>query len=190
MPKAVSHDALMADIAALPGLTLIELRERWKGLYGTPAPRSFRRDLLVRAIAYQLQVRAYGGLSAATRRRVREIAAAVREGTFEPALAHPRLRPGTRLIRVWRGETHTVFVHEDGFEWNGARHRSLSTIAKALTGTPWNGWTFFGVKRAKAGEGRDGAGRFKSGSALAGGKPWPRQRRAGQQKTAWDAGHA
>jgi hypothetical protein len=145
-----SNAALEAEIAGLPELSLGDLRARWEKLYGTPAPRTFRRDLLIRAIAYQLQVRAYGGLSAATRRRLREIAAAAREGTFDASLAGPRIRPGTCLIRVWQGETHTVLVHENGFEWNGARHRSLSTIAKAITGTSWNGWTFFGVKRRPA----------------------------------------
>jgi hypothetical protein len=161
----------------LPDLSLADLRERWEALYDTPAPRSLRRDLLIRAIAYQLQVRAHGGLSAATKRKLHEIAAAVREGTFEPALTEPRIRPGTRLIRVWQSETHIVFVHEDGFEWNGARHRSLSTIAKAITGTNWNGWTFFGVKRATGGEGRDRLGRFKSGTAPNGMREWPRGRK-------------
>ncbi len=68
---------------------------------------------------------------------------------------------------------------EDGFEWNGARHRSLSVIAKAITGTNWNGWTFFGVKRSTGGEGRDSLGRFKQPiRALDGSRLWPRSRRA------------
>jgi Protein of unknown function (DUF2924) len=111
---------------------------------------SLRRDFLIRAVAYQLQVKAFGGLSAATKRKLREIAAAAREGRFDPALIGPRVKPGTRLIRVWRGETHTVHVLEDGFEWNGSRYGSLSVIAKAISGTNWNGWVFFGVKRRPA----------------------------------------
>jgi hypothetical protein len=96
-------------------------------------------------------------------------------------MAEPRIRPGTRLIRVWRGKTHTVFVHEHGFEWDGKLHRSLSTIAKAITGTSWNGWTFFGVKRSKARDGRDAAGRFRSGAGPNGMKTWPRRRFAKDQ---------
>jgi Protein of unknown function (DUF2924) len=187
-----SDRVLAAEIAGLPALSLSALRARWEALYGRPAPRTLRRDLLVRAIAYQLQVKAYGGLSAATRRKLREIAQAVRDGCFEPAIVAPRIAPGTRLIRVWRGETHTVFVHGDGFEWSGTRHRSLSTIAKAITGTSWNGWTFFGVKRARPSNGRDAAGRFKSHSALDGIKVWPRSRRAAAAGSApgGDAPHA
>lgn len=186
-PRSIDPEALKAQIEALPGLCLAELRSHWATLYGNPAPRSLRRYLLIRAVAYQLQVRAYGGLSTATKRRLREIARAAREGTFGQTTLEPRIRPGTRLIRVWQGETHSVVVHEDGFEWNGSRHRSLSTIAKAITGTSWNGWTFFGVKRAKAGEGRDAAGRFKSGAAPDGMKHWPGGRRPRANKAATDA---
>lgn len=146
-----TQEQVEAEIAELGGLSLEELRRRWEALYGNPAPRSLRRDLLIRAVAYQLQVKAFGGLSAATKRKLREIAAAAREGRFEPSLIGPRVKPGTRLIRVWKGETHTVHVLDDGgFEWKGARYSSLSVIAKTITGTNWNGWTFFGVKRRPA----------------------------------------
>lgn len=80
MPSYPPDEALEAEIARLPGLTLRELRARWLKLYGAPAPKFFRRLLLVRAVAYQMQVKAYGGLTAATKRRLREIAAAVRNG--------------------------------------------------------------------------------------------------------------
>ncbi len=173
----LTKQSVEAEIAALPGLSLAALRERWSALYGNPAPRSLRRDLLVRAIAYQLQVKAYGGLSPVTKRVLREIAAA-REGRFDDAAIGPRVKPGTRLIRVWQGETHSVLVLEDGFEWKGARHRSLSVIAKAITGTNWNGWTFFGVKRSSGSEGRDSLGRFKPPAvAPDGSRLWPRSRR-------------
>ena len=69
-------------------------------------------------------------------------------------------------------------VLEDGFEWKGARHRSLSVIAKAITGTNWNGWTFFGVKRSSGSEGRDSLGRFRQPAiASDGSRLWPRSRR-------------
>src|SRR5918994_1302197 len=142
-----TQEQVEAEIVLLGGLSLEALRERWHALYGNPAPRSLRRDFLIRAVAYQLQVKAFGGLSAATKRKLREIATAAREGRFDAAIVAPRVKPGTRLIRVWRGETHSVLVLEDGFEWKGTRYRSLSLIAKTITGTNWNGWTFFGVKR-------------------------------------------
>jgi hypothetical protein len=145
-----TQEQVEAEIALLGGLSLEAVRERWEALYGNPAPRSLRRDLLIRAVAYQLQVKAFGDLSAATKRKLREIATAAREGWFDPALIGPRVKPGTRLVRVWRGETHHVLVLEDGFEWNGTRHGSLSVIAKAISGTNWNGWVFFGVKRRPA----------------------------------------
>ena len=173
-----TREQVEAEIAGLAGLSLEALRGRWEALYGNPAPRSLRRDLLIRAVAYQLQVKAFGGLSAATRRKLREIAVAAREGRFEPALIGPRVKPGSRLIRVWQGETHSVLVLEDGFEWKGARYRSLSLIAKTITGTNWNGWTFFGVKQRNGGEGRDGLGRFNGPVVTPdGARVWPRSRR-------------
>jgi hypothetical protein len=93
----------------------------------------------MRAVAYQIQVKAFGGLSAATKHKLREIAAAAREGRFDASIVAPRVKPGTRLIRVWQGETHAVLVLEDGFEWKGTRYRSLSLVAKTITGTNWNG---------------------------------------------------
>ena len=85
-------------------------------------------------------------MSQATKQRLREIAVAVRDGTFEAADLEPRIKPGTKLIRTWKKETHEVMALEDGFAWRGARYSSLSTIAKTITGTSWNGWKFFGLK--------------------------------------------
>src|SRR5687767_12933333 len=101
MPRKSKVGVLEAEIARLPDLGLAELRARWKTLYGCPAPKFFRRKLLVRAVAYQMQVKAYGGLSEATKRRLREIAAAAHEGTFDAAMAEPRIKAGTKLIRTW-----------------------------------------------------------------------------------------
>src|SRR3954469_1362891 len=95
-----TQEQVEAEIAGLPDLGLQALRERWEALYGNSAPRSLRRDLLIRAVAYQLQVKAFGGLSAATKRKLREIAAAAREGRFDPAVIGPRVKPGrSRQVR-------------------------------------------------------------------------------------------
>ena len=138
---------LEAEIARLPDLGLAELRQRWLELYGTPAPKFFRRELLVRAVAYQMQVKAYGGLSPATKRRLREIAEAVRNGKEDELFSAPKIKPGTQLLRVWREETHRVTALPDGFEWRGSRFGSLSAIAREITGTNWNGYAFFGLRR-------------------------------------------
>jgi len=90
-------------------------RKRWKLLFGRPAPKSLRRKFMARAVAYQMQVAAYGGLSAATRRRLREIAMAVRNGDRNGVLGGVQIKPGTQLIRQWQNTTHTVMVLDDGF---------------------------------------------------------------------------
>jgi hypothetical protein len=140
-------EALEAEIARLPDLGLRELRARWLKLYGAAAPKFFRRELLVRAVAYQMQVKVYGGLSAATKRRLREIAEAVRNGSEDELFSAPRIKPGTQLLRVWQDKTHRVTVLPEGFEWEDARYGSLSAIAGEITGTNWNGYAFFGLKR-------------------------------------------
>jgi hypothetical protein len=156
--------ALEAEIGRLPDLGHAELRARWKLLFGRPAPRSLRRKFMARAVAYQMQVAAYGGLSAATRRRLREIAMAVRNGDRDSVLGGVQIKPGTQLIRQWQNATHTVMVLDDGFALDGRTYKSLSAIAKVITGTNWNGYAFFGIKRAL--RGNKAAGGSKRDSRL------------------------
>ena len=108
------------------------------------------RDLLIRALAYDLQERTRGGASVALRRRLQSLAAASEKG----ALAVDRgivLKAGTTLVRQWRGHTHTVLVQKDGFEHDGQRYRSLTVIAERITGAHWSGPRFFGLtKQARA----------------------------------------
>ena len=152
MPRGTIEDAaLEAEIGRLPALSLLELRNRWKTLFGHPAPKSLRRNFLARAVAYQMQVEAYGGLSVATKRRLREIANAVRTGDANAMLGSSRIKPGTQMIRQWQNTTHTVTALVEGFEWNGRTYKSLSAVANAITGTNWNGFAFFGIKRAPSG---------------------------------------
>ncbi len=147
-----THEALRSEIAALDDLDLDALRGRWRELYRTAAPPGFRRDLLIRAIAYKLQEKVHGGLAPATRRKLLKIAKDAEAGDgFTTADAPRSLRPGTRLIRDWKGTVHTVEVLDNGFEWSGRRFTSLSAIAKEITGTSWNGHTFFGVGRKASG---------------------------------------
>src|ERR1700738_249713 len=152
MPRdTIDNAALEAEIGRLPALSLLELRNRWKMLFGHTAPKSLRRSFLARAVAYQMQVEAYGGLSVGTKRRLREITSAVRNGDGNSMLGSTRIRTGTQMIRQWQNTTHTVTAVAGGFEWNGRTYKSLSAVANAITGTNWNGFAFFGVKRAPPG---------------------------------------
>jgi hypothetical protein len=138
---------LSEKLAALPELDTTNLRCEWRRLYRSHPPVHIRRDLLILAIAWKLQERVYGGLTAAQKRKLAGLAEELRTNgdlSGNPAI---RVKPGMRLVREWRGQTHTVLVLEDGFEWNGKRRCSLSTIAREITGTRWSGPRFFGLRR-------------------------------------------
>ncbi len=144
-----SHPAsedLSEKLTALAELDTASLRREWRRLYRSHPPPHIRRDLLVLAIAWKLQERVHGGLTAAQKRKLAGIAEDLKKGGDLSAGPAIRLKPGLRLVREWRGETHDVLVLEDGFEWNGERRRSLSAIALEITGTHWSGPRFFGVK--------------------------------------------
>jgi hypothetical protein len=184
-------DTVESEIAGLADLNLSELRARWSRLYGRVAPTSFRRKFLAKAIAYQMQVEANGGLSEAIKRRLRDIAEAAGNGTFDAAMVGPRMKPGTKLVRTWHGQTHAVTALDAGFAWNGEAYSSLSSIAKAITGTNWNGWTFFGLKGAAPAEGHDVRGRFKRPPAGPDGAViWLRSRKVAAKPAEAEAAHA
>jgi hypothetical protein len=128
-------------------LTIFELRGEWRRLHRMPPPMRLSRDLLVRGITYKLQERAYGGLSTATARKLEQAGAdSLSRGSATPA-PPISLRPGTRLVREWRGVTHMVLIHADGIEWRGQRYRSLSVVARKITGARWSGPRFFGLRQ-------------------------------------------
>ena len=138
------------QIAELVNRSTHELRLAWRQLYCTGPPLGLSRDLLIRALAHQLQERSYGGVGRALRRRLQSLAGASDNGTIavDPSLA---LKAGTTLVRQWRGHTHTVLVHNDGFEHEGQRYRSLTAIAERITEAHWSGPRFFGLtRRARA----------------------------------------
>ena len=140
---------LDSEIAALPALSALELRVAWRALRcGEPTAGS-SRDLLLREIAYKLQERAHGGLAPAIKRRLRALAEEIEvngAAALAPAIL---LKPGTRLLREWGGRTYTVIVLDDGFEYAGERHQSLTQIARRITGSHWSGPRFFGLRRAR-----------------------------------------
>jgi hypothetical protein len=134
-------------LARLSELTIFELRGEWRRLHRMPPPMRLSRDLLIRGITYTLQERAYGGLSTATARKLeRKIADTMSRGavTSAPPIS---LKPGTRLVREWRGVTHTVLIQADGIEWRGERYHSLSVVARKITGARWSGPRFFGLRQ-------------------------------------------
>ena len=133
-------------LAELPRLDRDSLQRQWEKLFGHPAPRRVRRDLLRRVIAHRIQEQAYGGLKPAAVRQLRRIAEGLKSGTAPMAAPTASLRPGARLMREWNGETHVVDVTAEGFTWRGKAYRSLSAIACKITGARWSGPRFFGLK--------------------------------------------
>ena len=138
-------DIVAARLLALDRMDYAALQAEWRRLYRAPPPKRVGRDLLVLGVAWKIQEQACGGLSAATKRRLAELANTMdRDGGVTRNRA-ARLKPGARLVREWRGRTHTVVVVEDGFEWQGRRWQSLSAIAREITGGHWSGPRFFGL---------------------------------------------
>jgi hypothetical protein len=133
-------------LSRLLTLDIGELRQQWRGLYKTQAPRHFSRELLVRAVAYRMQEVALGGLRPEPQRQLRRIAQQFKKTGDATMPARAELKPGTRLMREWQGRTYDVLVLDGGFSWQGTRYRSLSAIARKITGTPWSGPLFFGLK--------------------------------------------
>ncbi len=140
-PRAMPH--LVRASASLD-----ELRREWRRLYHYDPPR-ISRDLLILGIAYRRQEIEQGGLGKATLRKLRTLAKSLRATGRVGPTPSLSLKPGARLVREWRGRTHTVTVTEDGFEYAGTLYPSLTKIAKRITGTHWSGPRFFGLE-AKA----------------------------------------
>ena len=149
------------EVAALGDLSRDELAALWKKAYGYLPPKGVRRDFLLRATAWQLQAIRLGGLSPDTRRmlrtsmvRVERQVAAKRPDTITgesdgpaslPARTRQQPSPGTRLIRDWNGRSHVVDVLQEGFAFEGRLHKSLTAIARQITGAHWSGPRFFGL---------------------------------------------
>jgi hypothetical protein len=131
-------------LEALCNLSTDELRKEWQRLNRSQPPR-LSRDLLVRAIAYRIQELRYGGLSKATSRKLAALMQARGAGAEATLESTERIRVGTRLVREWNGRTHIVMVEEEGFSYAGQNYRSLSAVARGITGARWSGPRFFGL---------------------------------------------
>lgn len=137
--------ALTDTLNGLAALPPAALRAEWRRLYRGPAPE-FSPDLLARGIAWRLQERLHGGLALAVERELIRVVGQGATPAQPGAPASTSLRPGTRLVRSWNGETYSVLVTDDGYHFNDQTYGSLSSIAQAITGTKWSGPRFFGLK--------------------------------------------
>lgn len=146
--------SVLQQIAELPTLPQARLKELWKEYFGVEPP-AYRKGFLVRGLAHRIQELTYGGLSDAHQTRLDALIADAdadaedgEQGRKRPnkASAGDDLLLGTRLIREWKGVEHETTVVEGGFEYQGRRYRSLSAVARAITGTRWNGPMFFGLR--------------------------------------------
>jgi hypothetical protein len=145
-PRAIDREALAGEIAGLSKLGIDELREHWKAMYGRVASKEIGRSFLTRAIAYRLQERAYGGLKPSTRRLLARITEEIATGSSPKKSQIRKARPGTVLIREWQGNAHRVTMLDEGVSFNGKHYRSLSEVAREITGSRWSGPRFFGLR--------------------------------------------
>ena len=148
LPNEPAEPAVEAELDRLPTIPIADLRKRYRELFRTEPPKAFGPDLLRRSIAHRIQEKAYGGLPTSTRRLLDQLvraAMAKPDGRIELAR---RIKPGSELVRTWKGKSHRVTVMADGFAYDGEKFASLSGIASEITGTKWNGPRFFGLRSA------------------------------------------
>jgi len=147
--QVLDREALASGIASLSKLDIDELRERWKATFGKAPSHDISRSFLTRAIAYRLQEKAFGGLKPSTQRLLAEFAHDRTNGSALAPAPSRIVQPGAVLVREWRGISHQVSVLEKGFSFRGRHYRSLSEVAREITGTRWSGPLFFGLKRSQ-----------------------------------------
>jgi hypothetical protein len=133
--------AIDAEVDHVRSLGIVALRTRWRAMFDVMPPAGLTKDIIARMIAFRIQEEAFGGLNKDSIKLLERLA---RGG--KPGELNRRLQPGTVLVREYKGERHTVTVVRDGFLWRETSYASLSTIARTITGTAWNGPRFFGLR--------------------------------------------
>jgi Protein of unknown function (DUF2924) len=155
-PVQATDPAVEAELDRLAVLPIAQLRLRYRELFRTEPPKAFGPDLLRRSIAHRIQEKAYGGLPASTRRLLDQLVKAAIAKPNGRLVLPRRIKPGSELVRTWKGTTYRVMVMADGFAHGGKTFASLSEIASEITGTNWNGPRFFGLRPASNRDGADG----------------------------------
>ncbi len=142
--------SIAEQLSELETLSRADLVQRWEQVFGKRPGLRTSKDLLLRSLGYRLQEQALGGLSTGTKRQLSRLENRLKEG--QPLCPEPaaRYKPGTRLVRLWKGEQHQVTVLEVGFEYGGEHYSNLSQIARRITGTQWSGPVFFGLRKPKS----------------------------------------
>ena len=153
-----TRHSVLRQLATIETMTMEQLHEQWRDLYGGEPP-GYKRQFLIKRLAYRLQELFYGGLSAAARTHLRHVAQGDPVARVDRRVSgNPRnkadILPGTRFVRIWKDRRHEVLAHPNGFEYDGRIFRSLSAVAREITGTRWNGRLFFGLKKTNDAGGR------------------------------------
>lgn len=159
MKDGLMKESVPRQIAELQTMPYDELKERWRMLYGGTPP-AYNKVFIIKRLTYRIQELAYGGLSISIRERMRQILVAngFDENGWKAARKSPISKScaglpvlGTKISREWNGRRYEVTVVHGGFEYDGNRYRSLTAVAKAITGTHWNGRVFFGIRMSSKG---------------------------------------
>jgi hypothetical protein len=138
---------VLARLAALKATPTPDLKNQWRELFGKEPP-PYNRRFLESRLAYRIQELAYGGLKPETRQQLEALGELYASGKV-PRRLDDRPITGTRLIREWQGIEHCVTVRDEDYEYQGRPYKSLSSVARAITGTRWNGWVFFGLRNQR-----------------------------------------
>lgn len=133
--------------SAISSLPLAELRRQWAAIWGIKPHRYIRREMLEKSLAFKQRQECGEGLTAEQQKRFDNLIAQYKRNPEHfDHVTMSSIKPGTRLVRVWKGKRYNVIIRAEGYEFDGKVYTSLSQIASDITGTRWNGWVFFGLK--------------------------------------------
>jgi hypothetical protein len=146
-----TRNSVLRQMAMLRSMSLEQLRDKWLDLYGAEPPK-YKKQFLIKRLAYRIQELFYGGLSEQAKAHLRQAAlndpvATVNRRIPEDRKACETILPGTRFVRIWKDRRYEVVAQAEGFEYDGRIFKSLSAVAREITGTRWNGKVFFGLKK-------------------------------------------
>lgn len=144
--EGAREEAIAKDLDRISKISLAELREAWEERFGSPPPKMRTRDILLRLLCWRIQAEAFGGLDPATARKLRQLGAAFSKDPNHRPASSAEVPQGTILVREWKGVVHRVLVQKGGFIYQERHFKSLSDVARTITGTNWSGPRFFGLE--------------------------------------------